>query len=159
MAAKYGKLGDAWEADLRQGFAECFRVLRPLGCLVFQWNETRIPLRDVLACTEHKPLFGHRVGRLNRTHWMTFMKPDQNAKETPMDGKWKWPLVALLYLLTLPGMLWRKLFPPKPSPMAEYLQAQQKRALQERQWNGLPVTPEEEEAWRELEEKQKRSLP
>ncbi|MNK33430.1 Methyltransferase domain protein [compost metagenome] len=75
MAAKYGKLGADWQDDMRQGLAECFRVLRPLGVLVFKWNETQIPLREILACTDHKPLFGHRVGRLNRTHWLTFMKP------------------------------------------------------------------------------------
>lgn len=27
LAAKYGKLSDDWRADLRAGFAECFRVL------------------------------------------------------------------------------------------------------------------------------------
>lgn len=74
MAAKYGKLGAAWQDDMRQGFAECFRVLRPHGVLIFKWNETQVPLRDILACTPEQPLFGHRVGRLNRTHWMTFMK-------------------------------------------------------------------------------------
>lgn len=74
LRAKYGILSDDWRDDLRQGFAECFRVLRPHGVLVFKWNETQIPLRDILACTPERPLFGHRVGRLNRTHWMTFMK-------------------------------------------------------------------------------------
>lgn len=29
MAAKYGKLGADWQDDMRLGFAECFRVLRP----------------------------------------------------------------------------------------------------------------------------------
>ena len=76
MAAKYGKLGLDWQEDMRQGFAECFRVLRPLGVLIFKWNETQVPLRDILACTPERPLFGHRVGRLNRTHWLTFMKPE-----------------------------------------------------------------------------------
>lgn len=74
MAAKYGKLGADWRDDMRQGFAECFRVLRPHGTLVFKWNETQVPLRDILVCTPEQPLFGHRVGRLNRTHWLTFMK-------------------------------------------------------------------------------------
>lgn len=31
LAAKYGKLGADWREDLRQGFAECFRVLQPGG--------------------------------------------------------------------------------------------------------------------------------
>ena len=75
MAAKYGKLGDDWREDLRLGFAECFRVLRPHGTLNFKWNETQIPVRDVLACTGVPPLYGHRSGRLNKTHWITFIKP------------------------------------------------------------------------------------
>lgn len=70
-----------------------------------------------------------------------------------MDGKWKWPLVLLLLVCALPKMLWFKLFPPKPSPMEEYLQAEQKRALEQRQWENLPVTNEEEEAWLELEKR------
>ena len=34
-AKKYGILGDDWRDDLRRGFAECFRVLRAGGTLVF----------------------------------------------------------------------------------------------------------------------------
>lgn len=74
LAAKYGKLSNDWRADLRQGFAECFRVLRPEGTLVFKWNETQVPLRDVLALTPEKPLFGQKTGRGQRTHWLVFLK-------------------------------------------------------------------------------------
>lgn len=74
LAAKYGKLSDDWRADLRLGFAECFRVLRPEGVLVFKWNETQVPLRDVLALTPETPLFGQQTGRGLRTHWLVFMK-------------------------------------------------------------------------------------
>jgi hypothetical protein len=62
---------------LRDGFAECFRVLAPSGVLIFKWTETQIPLRDILALTPEKPLFGHQSGAKARTHWCTFMKaPD-----------------------------------------------------------------------------------
>lgn len=71
MAKKYGKLGDNWKDDLRQGFKECFRVLTPNGTMIFKWNEDQIPLRDVLALTDHKPLFGNRK---SKTHWIVFMK-------------------------------------------------------------------------------------
>lgn len=74
LAARYGKLGGDWREDLRAGFSECFRVLRPEGTLIFKWNETQVPLRDVLACTPHQPIFGHRSGRRSLTHWMTFLK-------------------------------------------------------------------------------------
>ncbi|WP_240797073.1 SAM-dependent methyltransferase [Xanthomonas oryzae] len=39
LAAKYGKLSKDWRSDLRAGFAECFRVLRQEGVLVFKWSE------------------------------------------------------------------------------------------------------------------------
>lgn len=74
LAAKYGKLSENWRDDLRQGFAECFRVLATDGVLVFKWNETQVPVRDVLALTDEKPLFGHPSGRKGLTHWLVFMK-------------------------------------------------------------------------------------
>lgn len=76
MGKKYGRLDRAtWEDDLRLGFAECFRVLRGHGVLIFKWNETQIPVSKVLALTDHKPIVGHRSGKTARTHWVTFMKP------------------------------------------------------------------------------------
>lgn len=73
LAAKYGKLGEDWRADLRQGFAECFRVLMPGGVLVFKWSEIQIPVREVLALTPHKPLFGNRRVGKDKAHWLVFM--------------------------------------------------------------------------------------
>ena len=75
LAAKYGKLGPDWRDDLRQGFAECFRVLDAGGVLVFKWNETQVKLSDVLALTPERPLFGQQTGRGLKTHWLVFMKP------------------------------------------------------------------------------------
>ena len=75
LAAKYGKLGSDWREDMRQGFAECFRVLRPNGTLVFKWNETQIKVRELLALTPEKPLYGQVSGRTGMTHWLVFIKP------------------------------------------------------------------------------------
>src|SRR5699024_9040563 len=37
LAAKYGKLDPrTWRDDLRAGFSECFRVLKPDGVLIFK---------------------------------------------------------------------------------------------------------------------------
>ena len=75
LAAKYGRLGQDWREDLRQGFSECFRVLAGDGVLVFKWAEVQVRLSEVLALTPHKPLFGHPTGRKGLTHWLVFMKP------------------------------------------------------------------------------------
>ena len=80
LAAKYGKLGQDWREDLRQGFAECFRVLASDGVLVFKWNETQVKLREVLALTPHQPLFGNTSGKKAGTHWLVFMKPQGDAQ-------------------------------------------------------------------------------
>jgi SAM-dependent methyltransferase len=74
LAAKYGTLSDDWRADLRAGFAECFRVLATDGVLVFKWNETQVKVREVLALTPHRPLFGNVSGKKAGTHWYVFMK-------------------------------------------------------------------------------------
>ena len=63
-----------WQEDLRLGFSECFRVLSADGVLVFKWNETQIKVREILALTPEKPLFGHLSGRKGLTHWQVFMK-------------------------------------------------------------------------------------
>ena len=74
VAKYYGVLRGDWRDELRQGFAECFRVLRAGGTLVFKWNECRIPVADVLKLTNEKPLYGHKSGKLSKTHWVAFLK-------------------------------------------------------------------------------------
>lgn len=74
LAKKYGKLGDNWRDDLRAGFAECFRVLKPNGTLIFKWNEHEIRVSEILALTDEKPLIGNRCGKTSKTHWVVFMK-------------------------------------------------------------------------------------
>lgn len=74
LAKKYGKLRECWEADIRAGFAECFRVLKTDGVLVFKWNEHEIPVSKILELTPMKPLFGNRGGRTQKTHWIVFIK-------------------------------------------------------------------------------------
>lgn len=76
QAKKYGKLERAsWRDDLRAGFNECWRVLKPGGTLIFKWNETQIKLRDVLACFSQRPIFGHTTTHNLKTHWCVFYKP------------------------------------------------------------------------------------
>ena len=75
MAKKYGRLGPGWQDMLRAGFAECFRVLTPTGTLIFKWNETRIPVSQIIPLAPFPPLYGHKSGKQQGTHWMAFIKP------------------------------------------------------------------------------------
>lgn len=75
MGIKYGTLNrKTWREDLRRGFNECFRVLKPRGVLIFKWNEHDVSVREVLALSPIEPLFGHMSGKTGKTHWIAFMK-------------------------------------------------------------------------------------
>jgi len=75
QAIKYGTLDrQSWKEDLRKGFAECFRVLKPHGFLAFKWNETKIPLKKILSLTTEKALIGNMRPNLTKTHWLLFTK-------------------------------------------------------------------------------------
>ena len=71
---KYGNLGKEWRNMLSNGFAECFRVLKRGGFLIFKWNETDIKVSEILKLTTRKPVFGHISGKRSNTHWICFMK-------------------------------------------------------------------------------------
>lgn len=71
LAKKYGKLSNTWPQDIKQGFDECMRVLKPNGTLIFKWNEEQIKLKEILNCIDYKPLFGNKRAK---THWLVFMK-------------------------------------------------------------------------------------
>lgn len=74
MAMKYGKLEEGWPEMIRKGFDECFRVLKPNGTLIFKWCEYQIPLKEILALTDYKPLVCNRNPKGAGTHWCVFMK-------------------------------------------------------------------------------------
>lgn len=74
MYKKYGALAFDWRTHIRQGFHECMRVLQSRGVLIFKWNETQVPLSEVLDIIPYKPLFGHTSGNEGKTKWMTFIK-------------------------------------------------------------------------------------
>lgn len=71
---KYGKLPDDWGSFIRKGFDECLRVLDDYGTLIFKWNEQDISVKQIIRAIGREPLFGHKSGRLNKTHWLCFMK-------------------------------------------------------------------------------------
>lgn len=78
LRAKYGALDPStWKEDIRDGFSECFRVLKADGVLVFKWNETNIKVSEILALNDQTPLFGHPSGKRAATHWLCFMKSER----------------------------------------------------------------------------------
>ena len=75
MAKKYGTLNRyTWRDDLEQGFAECFRVCRTAGTVVFKWNHAEIPVRDVLNLTKYVPVVGTKKPSGSKTSWFVFLK-------------------------------------------------------------------------------------
>lgn len=73
LAKKYGKLNENWREDLKQGFSECMRVLKPEGTLIFKWNEEQIKLSEILKLFNEKPILGNKRAK---THWLVFMKKE-----------------------------------------------------------------------------------
>lgn len=63
-----------WRDVLKAGFDECYRVLKPHGTLIFKWNETRIPTKEVIKAIGREPMYGNRSGKQGKTHWMAFIK-------------------------------------------------------------------------------------
>ena len=71
LVKKYGKLNkDTWKQDLKQGFDECMRVLKPNGVLLFKWNEDQIKIKDVFAVFEQQPILGDKR---SKTRWSVFV--------------------------------------------------------------------------------------
>lgn len=72
LAKKYGKLDKtSWPEDLKKGFDECMRVLKPGGTLVFKWNEEQIKLREILDLFNYPALYGNKRAK---THWIVYIK-------------------------------------------------------------------------------------
>ncbi len=71
LRTKYGELEPAtWDAVLRDGFSECWRVLRAPGTLHFKWAEGSKTLKEVLALFPERPLFKNKA----RVSWSVFAK-------------------------------------------------------------------------------------
>ena len=75
LAKKYGVLDEStWREDIRQGFSECMRALKPYGTLIFKWNEGQVDFRRLKRLFPCPPLFGQRRAK---TFWIVFMKLDE----------------------------------------------------------------------------------
>jgi SAM-dependent methyltransferase len=80
VGLKYGTLKEDWRYELRKGFSECFRVLKPDGTLIFKWCSDEIPVSQILELTPERPLFGHKSGKQQKTHWIAFLKPRSRSR-------------------------------------------------------------------------------
>jgi len=84
MIRRYGALQpEEWQSTLRNGFKECWRVLKRYGILLFKWNTSNLSASKVLDLFPEKPLFYQnfkRQGDRIYTTWFCFMKmPEQPA--------------------------------------------------------------------------------
>ena len=72
LAKKYGKLDEnTWPQDLKLGFDECMRVLKPNGTILFKWNEEQIKTKDVFEAFGQQPILGDKR---SKTKWSVFIK-------------------------------------------------------------------------------------
>lgn len=78
---------ETWHSDIKKGFEECWRVLKPMGVLIFKWNTLRKQLCEIEPLFPTKPLFqqitkGNKTGRKDDTQtcWYCFMKIPEESK-------------------------------------------------------------------------------
>ena len=71
LAKKYGTLPSDWKPNLKAGFDECIRVLKPGHTLIMKWNEEQIKTAEMLKTIGMQPLFGDKR---SKTRWLVFMK-------------------------------------------------------------------------------------
>lgn len=72
LAQKYGTLDlMSWKNDIKKGFDECLRVLKPSGVLILKWNEDQIPFKEVLKVIQKQPILGDKK---SKTKWSVFIE-------------------------------------------------------------------------------------
>ena len=79
LVKKYGKLDENWPQMLHDGFAECMRVLKPDGVLIFKWSEYDIPAEghrtEAAVWTPQRQKFQDLLGMLHETFRESGGKP------------------------------------------------------------------------------------
>ena len=86
----YGVLNaETWQGDLRAGFEELWRVLRPGGTLVFKFADSNVDFNDVIELAPVDPLFGTTTTqrKSSETRWFVFYKPEGGNLDTDSDRR------------------------------------------------------------------------
>ena len=81
---KYGALNaETWQSDLKKGFKELFRVLKPGGTLVFKFSNRHVDFQQVLDLAPYRPLVGTMTKKNQscENRWFVFQKPEGEASQ------------------------------------------------------------------------------
>lgn len=79
LAQKYGRLPDfGWKEYLAEGLAECWRVLKSEGTLIFKWNEQQIKFGTLQDIFPAKPVV--RFSPKEKTVFVVFFKENQQTE-------------------------------------------------------------------------------
>lgn len=98
LTERFGLLNRlTWQKDMKDGFNEIIRVLKPDCPLLFKWNNNHIATKRILACFSLQPKFGstvngsrgfRRKGSLeprSQTFWFCFIKPKKAKLNVQLD--------------------------------------------------------------------------
>ena len=90
MVRDYGSLSpETWQSDLRQAFRELWRVLAPMGVLLFKWNTVSQSGPEIMKLFPVQPLI---------------YQISQNKHDAYPDGKRQKSLVTLWFcFMKIPG--------------------------------------------------------
>jgi SAM-dependent methyltransferase len=76
----YGALhAETWQHDIKKGFQELWRVLRPGGTLVFKFSDNAVDFKEVLELAPTDPLLGTMTKKNNQceNRWFVFYKGEE----------------------------------------------------------------------------------
>jgi len=77
ITRSYGALNaETWQSDLRKGFKELFRVLKPKGILIFKFANNNIDFKEVIDLAPVDPLLGTTTKQNSNceNRWFVFYK-------------------------------------------------------------------------------------
>ena len=82
LKIKYGTLNkDHPLQDIRVGFEQAMKVLKPNGIILFKWNQEQIPFRKVLDELAKDKIYPILGDRRSKTKWTVFLKTEVATKK------------------------------------------------------------------------------